>query len=58
MLKWSPRKLNCILTFRAKRAGYAEILEWDKISVDEFYNSVISMLQVGNIIQTVTFCSS
>ena len=54
MLKWSPRKLNCILTFRAKRAGYAEILEWDKISVDEFYNSVISMLQVGNIIQTVT----
>ena len=58
MLKWSPRKLNFISNLRAKRAGYAEILEWDKISVDEFYNSVISMLQVGNIIQTVTFCSS
>ena len=54
MLKWSPRKLNFISNLRAKRAGYAEILEWDKISVDEFYNFVIKMLQVGNIIQTVT----
>jgi len=38
---------------RAKRAGYAEILEWDKISVDEFYNFVIKMLQEENVQQNL-----
>lgn len=38
---------------RAKREGYAEILEWDKLSVDEFYTSVLRMIKDENVKQNL-----